>query len=108
MRVGAHEAPLPFQDHAVLVIERRILDRDGDLAGRQPRLVDAFEVRHDLAALLMEDESAEITHYQLLTSAPDLCTNTSLPGPVPGIHVFEANSLKGQSSICLTGFDPKQ
>jgi len=31
-----------------------------------------------------------------------------LPGPVPGIHVFEANSLKGQSSICLTGFDPKQ
>jgi len=35
-------------------------------------------------------------------------TNTSLPGPVPGIHVFEANSLKGQSSICLTGFDPKQ
>ena len=35
-------------------------------------------------------------------------TNTSLPGPVPDIHVFEANSLKGQSSICLTDFDPKQ
>src|SRR5436305_13020429 len=80
MRVGAHEAPLPFQDHAVLVIERRILDRDSDLAGRQPRLVDRFEARHNLAAFLMQHQRSEVAHHQLLTSAPDLRPTPLCPG----------------------------
>jgi len=33
-------------------------------------------------------------------------SKTPFPAPVPGIHILEAKSLKGQSSIGLTGFDP--
>src|SRR5579862_4273271 len=52
----------PLQDHAVLVIEGRILDGDGHLACGKPRLVDVFEARRDPAALIVKNKPAKRSH----------------------------------------------
>src|SRR5438552_3362009 len=62
MRVIAHQPTGPLQDHPVLVIERRALDRDRDLTGRQPRFVDCLDARRHLAALLVQYQRAESAH----------------------------------------------
>src|SRR5437868_2879802 len=62
MRVIAHQPTDPLQDHPVLVIERRALDRDRDLTGRQPRFVDCLDARRHLAALLVQYQRAESAH----------------------------------------------
>ena len=40
VRIGLYQAPDAADDHAVLEIDGRVFDRDGDIAGRQTRLFD--------------------------------------------------------------------
>ena len=62
MRILPHQPPLPEQDHAVLVVQRRILDPYGHLALRQARVVEIFEARHDRAVFLVQHQGAEGAH----------------------------------------------
>ena len=58
MRVVAYQPADPLQDHPVLVIERRIFDRDRYLSSRQPILIDRFDSRDNLASLLVQYQRA--------------------------------------------------
>jgi hypothetical protein len=64
MRILPHQPPLPQQDQAVLVVQRRVADRDGDIAFGQLRLIDLLDRRLNLAVLLFQHQGFE--HAALL------------------------------------------
>src|SRR5260221_13584140 len=96
MRVAAHQPPLPFEDHAVLVVEGRIFDRDGDVARRQPRIVDRLDARHGPAAFLVEAESSETGHAYARSGSRML---TKLATAAPPIFITPASCAFG---ICMS------
>ena len=95
MRIGAHQPADPLQDHPVFVVERRILDRDSDLALRETRVFDILDMRGDLAALLVEDERAKRRHGQLRSGSRML---TKLATAAP--PMFRRRRARRRGSAC--------
>ena len=91
MRIISNQPAEALQDHPVLVVEVRALDRDGDVARRQLCLVYRFDPWDDLAALFMQYQSAETRHDQarsgsrmlvkLATAAPPMLKTPASAAP---------------------------
>ena len=59
VRIAAHQPPLPVQDQPVLVVQGRVLDRDGDVARRQLLLRQLPDAAADLAVRFLENQRLE-------------------------------------------------
>src|SRR6516165_1290420 len=92
VRISPHQPPDALQDHPVLVIEGRTFDSDGDLARRQPLLIDRLDARNDFAAFLVQYQRAEARHAQARSGSRML---TKFATAAPPIFMTPASEAPG-------------